>query len=180
MPQAVTHVLIALIVASLIRDFFIKRKGRRKFPLHYVLIAGIAGLLPDLDVVAYLGLSYFGIPLSEVHRTFTHTIFLPILFLILAFFTWKWSNRELGKHHMTLHGIFLMIALGSFIHLVLDAGIAGVIMPIYPISSYTIGFSLVSYLSPTLQGLFFPCLDAALLVLWLVYMEYRHRISDFI
>ena len=49
MPYAVTHVLVAIILAEIIRDYIVKDK--KKFPLHYILIAGIAGLLPDVDVV---------------------------------------------------------------------------------------------------------------------------------
>lgn len=180
MPQAVTHVLVALIVASLLRDVFVRKKKKGKFPLHYVLIAGVAGLIPDIDVAAFLGLHYFGFALNEVHRTFTHTLFLPLLFLVLAIVFWKFHNKELGKHHLTLHGVFLMIALGSFIHLALDAGVAGVIMPIYPFSDYTIGFSILKFIPEAFQNLFFPSLDAFLLVLWLIYLEARHRISDFI
>jgi membrane-bound metal-dependent hydrolase YbcI (DUF457 family) len=180
MPQAVTHVLIALIIVSLIRDFYISKKDKQRFPLHYVLIAGIAGLLPDIDIIAYYGLSFFGFTIAEVHRTFTHTLFLPILLLIIAGLTWKIKSKELGKHHLTFHMIFLMLALGSIIHLFLDAFLSGRIMPIYPFSQYMINFSVVSYIPANLQSLFFPSLDAILLVLWLVYMEYRHKISDFI
>ncbi len=53
MPQAVTHVLIALIIGSFVRDFYIKKKDKKKFPLHYILILGVAGLLPDIDVAVY-------------------------------------------------------------------------------------------------------------------------------
>ena len=83
MPQAITHILIPLILVGLFRDYFVKNK--KIFPLHYVLIAGIAGLIPDLDVAAYYLLSFFGYTLNEVHRTFSHNIFVPkILFFIAS------------------------------------------------------------------------------------------------
>tara|TARA_Y100000034_G_scaffold125404_1_gene174896 strand:- start:851 stop:994 length:144 start_codon:yes stop_codon:yes gene_type:complete len=47
MPYAVTHVLVAIIVAELLRDYW------KKFNLHYVLIAGIGGLLPDIDIIVF-------------------------------------------------------------------------------------------------------------------------------
>ena len=47
MPQAAAHILITIILIALIRDFYIRKK--KKFPLHYVLIAGLGGILPDLD-----------------------------------------------------------------------------------------------------------------------------------
>ena len=180
MPQAVTHVLIALIIASLIRDFYISKREKKKFPLHYVLIAGVAGLIPDIDIIAFWILNFFGFSLSQVHRTFTHTLFLPILLLLISLFTIKLKNKELGKHHLKLEMIFLMLALGSFIHLLLDAFLAGVIRPFYPFSTFAVGFSVIKYLPLQLQNLFFPSLDAILLVLWLMYIEWRHRISDFI
>jgi len=52
MPQAVLHILVPLILMALFKDYYDKRH-KNKFPLYYVLIAGIAGLLPDLDVAAF-------------------------------------------------------------------------------------------------------------------------------
>ena len=178
MPQAVTHVLIALIIASLIRDFFVKDK--KKFPLHYILIVGLAGLLPDIDIAAYWGLHWFGFALNEVHRTFTHSLFFPLATLILSGLTLKMKNKELGKHHLKVHTIFLMITLGIFIHLILDATVAGNIQPFYPFSDFTIGNNVTAFMPEPLDTIFFPSLDAALLVLWLIYIEWRHKISNFI
>ncbi len=180
MPQAVTHVLIALIIGSFIRDYYIKNKDRKKFPLHYILILGIAGLLPDIDVAVYWILYWFGFAYSEVHRPFTHNLFFPIVFIAISFITLKWKNKELGRHHLKIHTIFLMIALGIFIHLFLDAAVAGSIMPFYPFSDFKIGNNFVSNLPQPLNSIFFPSLDAALLVLWLIYIEWKHKISDFI
>ena len=180
MPQAVTHVLIALIIASLIRDYVISRKGRKSFPLHYVLIAGIGGLLPDIDIIAFWILNWFGFTIGEVHRTFTHALFVPLIFLIIGLLTSKLKNKELGRHHLKISIIFLMLGLGSFIHLVLDASIAGMIRPFYPFSNFFIGYSITNHLPMPLAQIFFPSLDAILLVLWISYMEWKHRISDFI
>ena len=178
MPQAVTHVLIALIIAELIRDYFVKDK--KKFPLHYVLIAGVAGLLPDIDIIVYWVLYWFGFSINEVHRTFSHNLFVPFIFLVIAGITWKFKSKELGKHHLKLHTIFLMIVLGVFIHLALDATLGGYIMPFYPFSAFSIGLNLVSALPPILQQLVSPTLDAILLILWLIHEEFRHKISSFI
>ena len=51
MPQAVVHVLFAIIALDLVRDYLIKDK--KKFPLHYVFIGGVAGLLPDIDIPVF-------------------------------------------------------------------------------------------------------------------------------
>ncbi len=51
MPHAATHVLIPVIILEVFRHYFVK--DRKLFPIHYVIIGGIAGLIPDLDVAAY-------------------------------------------------------------------------------------------------------------------------------
>ena len=178
MPQAVTHVIIALIIGSLVRDYLIKDK--KKFPLHYVLILGIAALLPDIDIAFYWILYWFGFTLEAVHRTFTHNIFVPLAFFILSLITIKTKNKEFGKHHVKLSIIFVMIAFGISIHLVLDATLAGYIKPFYPFNYKEIGLNLIDKLPSPLSDIFLPSLDAALLVLWLIHEEWKHKISDFI
>ena len=58
MAYAVTHMLIAMFAVELFRKFIIKYN--KKFPRYYILIAAIAGLIPDLDIAAYYGLYSFG------------------------------------------------------------------------------------------------------------------------
>lgn len=178
MPQSATHIIVALIAGSLIRDYDLKDK--KKFPLHYVLFAGIGGLLPDIDVAVYWILHWFGFTLGEVHRTFTHTLFFPLLLVLIALISTKWKNKELGKHHLKIHVILLMLALGSFIHIALDATLAGEIRPFYPLSDFAVGNDVTNSMPEPLDRIFFPSLDAALIIIWLVYLEWKHKISDFI
>ena len=117
MPHAVTHVLIAIIIGSLIRDYIVKDK--KKFPLHYVLILGIAGLVPDIDVAVYYVLSFFGFTMSQIHRTFSHNLFIPLLFVLLAGLFFSFKSEILGHKHLKLRNIFLITAFGIFIHLIL-------------------------------------------------------------
>jgi membrane-bound metal-dependent hydrolase YbcI (DUF457 family) len=176
MPQAVTHVLIALILADIIRDYIIKDK--RKFPLHYVLIAGIAGLLPDIDIVIFWIMNLFtSITVSEVHRVFTHSFIWPALFLIIASLTKNIKVAFLGKHKLRLNWIFYMLALGMFTHIILDSLFAGLITPFWPFSAERFGIGLIKN---NLDGTLLPGLDAILLIGWLVHEELKHRISDFI
>ncbi len=179
MPQAVTHVLIAIILLDIIRDYIIKKKNRNKFPMHYLIIAGIAALLPDIDIAVYWILKLTsGVALTEIHRTFTHALFLPAIFLLLGFLFWSFKSRTLGKHKLKLHSIFFVIAFGSFIHLLLDYLLSGYIMPFYPLSYASYGLNLVK-LTPWPETIL-PALDAILLLGWLVHEEIRHKISDFI
>src|SRR3989344_7222949 len=97
MPQAVTHIIIALIAGSLIRDYAVKEKKR--LPLHYILILGIAALLPDIDVAIYWILHWFGFTLSEVHRTFSHNLFVPLLFLAIAGLPGNLKIKNLGSNN---------------------------------------------------------------------------------
>ena len=95
MPQAVTHFLIPVILLELFRQIFIKDK--KSFPIHYVFIGGLAGLLPDFDVAAYYVLSFFGFTINEVHRTFSHNLFVPLFFILLSGIFYKFKNKELMK-----------------------------------------------------------------------------------
>ncbi len=177
MPHAVTHVLIVLILLELYRDHYSNKKA---FPIHYVLIGGIAGLLPDLDIAVFYLLSFFGYTINELHRTFSHNLFVPLFFVFLAIPFWKFKNKELGERHLKLRNIFLVIAFGIFMHLVLDALICGSIIPFWPFSSYRIGINLVKFAPSAWQESILPSLDAAILVLWLIHLERKHKISSFI
>jgi len=53
MPYAVTHALIPIILVDTVRDHVFKMK-RSFLPNRYVLLAGIAGMLPDLDLLFFL------------------------------------------------------------------------------------------------------------------------------
>ena len=180
MPQAVLHILVPLILLSLFKDWYDSKKGKKIFPLKYVLIAGIAGVLPDIDIPIFWILHFFGFTLDLVHRTFTHTIFLPIILLILFFITSKKAEVKVGRNKLGLNIIFLMIFIGSSIHLILDATFQGYIVPLYPFIYTQIGLNLTQYLTEPLDNLFLPSLEGALLVLWIIYLEYKHKISDFI
>ena len=166
MPNATTHILFALISADVIRDYIAKKR----FSLFFVLTAGIAGVLPDLDVGIYWLLNIFrDVPLSMVHRLFTHTIFVPLLFLLVAF---------LFKAKKKVFLFFLMVSFGIFTHLLLDATLSGMIMPVYPLSSFSIGLNLIP--GGEMGRTIILELDGVLLVGWLVHEYMKHNIRDFI
>lgn len=170
--------MIVIIILSIFRDYFVKNK--KTFPLHYVLMGGIAGILPDIDVAAYYVMSFFGYTISEVHRTFSHNLFVVLLFILLGLLMYSTKNSELGKHHLKLRNLFFVIAFGVFMHLLLDYLVQGSIMPLYPFSTAAFGLNLIKLIPLAWQNSFLPSLDAVLLVLWLIYIELKHRISDFI
>lgn len=179
MPQAAAHILIPLILVSLFRDYYIKKKNKKKFYLHYVLIAGIAGVLPDLDILIFWVLYFAGFSYNEIHRTFMHTLFIPLIFLLLSLLTLN-IKINFKKTKFNLGIIFLMIFIGSFLHLFLDAVLHGTIMPFYPFSHLSIGLNLLGYLPKSLEVIADSTIDGILLILYLIYLELKHKISDFI
>ena len=169
MPLAVTHILIPLVLADIYRDHFAKKK----FNLHYVVIAGIAGLLPDIDVAVFWIVNLFkDVGLNEIHRTFTHSLIFPLIFLFLAFLV---SNYEFKR--LKLRYVFFAIAFGALTHILLDGILSGTLMPFYPFSLEPFGLNLIGN---KLSGTFFTGLDAILLVIWLIHEEINHKISDYI
>lgn len=168
MPYAVTHVLAAIILVDLYRDYLAKHK--KYFTLHTVLIAGIAGLLPDIDIPLNYLLNFFGIHL--VHRTITHTPIFGFIFLIPGSILWYQK-----KHKQALH--FFVISFGILLHIFLDYSLAsdpGRIMLFYPISTSTYALNLLQNISQN----FFAGIDAIILLAWLWHEEMKHKISDFI
>ena len=169
MPQAVVHVLVVIILLDIIRDFILKNK--RSIPLSFIFIGGVAGLLPDIDIPFYWLLKNFmHLPVEWFHRTFTHSIFFPIFFLVIALIFVLLKNKRYSL-------LFSIITFGVVMHLVLDAIFAGQIHLFYPFSQSAFGLNLFSW-----GGLdaIAPGVDALLLLAWLFYIEWRHKISDFI
>lgn len=168
MPQAVVHVLFTIIVLDLFRDHILKDK--RKIPLHYIFIGGVAGLLPDADVPLFWLLNnFFGIDVPWFHRIFTHTFLFIAVFLLsaLIFFTF---NRKMSE-------VFGIIAFGVAFHIFLDWFFTGGIAPFYPFSDVTYGLNLFGMLKIPLAA---EGLEAIVLLLWLWHEEKTHKISDFI
>ena len=173
MPLAVTHVIATIIFLDLYRDYVAKKKGY--FTLHTILIAGIGGLLPDMDVPINWMLNSFGYT-SEImqHGGVTHTPLFAFLFLIPGIYLWKKK-----KHRHAVY--FLVITFGILLHIFLDYLIGGGayegIMWFFPFSLQAwkihILFALNLYDIPA-------AIDAIILVLWLWHEEVKHKIADFI
>lgn len=179
MPTAVAHLLIPIFLAAILRDIILK-KNKKKFPLHYVLIAGIGGVLPDIDILVYIFLGFFGFSLEQVHRTITHSLIIPLLFFIFSFATIPLKSKVLGKHKLKIHFILLALAFGIFMHIALDGFVQGDVHPFAPFSEYEFGLNLVQYLPEHMQGFAIPLFEGILLLLYFIYLEWRHKISDFI
>ncbi len=174
MPLAVTHVLFSIILVDLYRDYFTKHK--KYFTLHTLLIAGIGGLLPDIDVVFSMISKTFNLnmPWLLQHGGITHTLFFGLLFIIPGIILWK--KR---KHKQAMY--FHVITLGIFLHIFLDYLIGGGgfegIMWFFPFSLQGWKLHILKYFGMSNMP---QALDAIILLGWLWHEERRHKISDFI
>lgn len=184
MPQAVTHILFPILLMAIIRDFYLRKKDKKHFPLHYVLLSGLGGVLPDIDIPISFILNFLGISSWNIHKTFTHSLFFPltivVLFLIFLHSHEKAKICNLGKHKLKLSTIFLMLAIGVATHILLDSFFGEMAYFFYPFSLYDYSINLISLFPEALRGLVMPTLDGILLVIWLIYLELKHKISDFI
>ena len=167
MPLAVTHVLLAIIVLDIFRDYFIKKK--KLIPLHYIFIGGIAGLLPDIDIPVFWVVSLFKPSIDWFHGTFTHLFLIPLVILVASLVTYRYNKKA---------GILLGIISFSYgFHIILDFLFYGdAILPFWPIFNKSIN-GLIAYINlPALE----MGLDAFILLGWLWHEEKKHKISDFI
>jgi membrane-bound metal-dependent hydrolase YbcI (DUF457 family) len=165
MPNAVTHVLLALVLLSFFRHHFVKKKD---FPLYLVLIGGIAGLLPDIDILLYWFTS--GIfTMAEVHRLFTHNFIIPIAVFLFGLLIWRYKETA-GK-------VFMVVGFGWFLHVLLDGLLSGTVYLLYPFSG--VGFGLNLLPGTIFSGSLYAGIDAILLIIWLVYEYWQRNIKDY-
>ena len=168
MPQAVVHVLFTIVLLDLFRDHFLKNK--RKLPLHYIFIGGIAGLLPDIDVPLFWLLDNFlGFNVPWFHRMFTHTILFILIFLAIALIYLDFNKKA--------SILFFVIAFGVAFHIFLDWLLVGGIAPFYPFLDAIYGLDLIAR---TKLPLAIEGLEAIVLLAWLWHEEKTHKIRDFI
>ncbi|MBR9676775.1 hypothetical protein GOV04_01425 [Candidatus Woesearchaeota archaeon] len=161
MPNAVTHVIIAIVLVDLYRHYI----ANNRFGTNYIFLAGIAGLLPDIDIVLggfqklFTGKTFF------FHGGFTHIIALPLIILTVAIFFSVWEEKKIA---LALY----IIAFGWTLHIALDCLILGAYAPLFPF-----------YSGQICPGLFtnelMPALDAIILLAWLGHEQVKHKIKDY-
>ena len=175
MAYAVTHVIVAIVLIDLYRDYIAKKK----FSTWFVLIGGIAGLLPDIDVpLQWMATSFVGESVT-LHRIVTHSLVFVAVFLAIALFFHLQKRKKLNIFSKKIsYGnialFFAVIAAGWFTHIALDCGVArDYNLTWFP--GIPLGFCLHPFSGEALLGL-----DAIILVLWLIHEEWAHKIKDFI
>jgi membrane-bound metal-dependent hydrolase YbcI (DUF457 family) len=175
MGYAVTHVIIAIVLIDLYRDYIAKKK----FSTWFVLIGGVAGLLPDLDLpLGWLATAVVGETIF-FHRIITHSLFFVGLFLLLAIPFYMHRNLEMKvfKWRVPFEFIaifFTVIAFGWLTHIALDCMLAGDFsLTWFP--GHPLGFCIALFSEDALLGI-----DAIILMLWLIHEEWAKKIKDFI
>ena len=168
MPLAVTHVLLTIIIIDILRDHIIKNK--KDIPLKYVFYGGIAGLLPDIDIFLAWFVGNLGFYTSNFHRIFTHSLFLPLLFLVISVSCFLMKKNKISM-------LFGILSFGIFFHIFLDFVFTKDMLLLFPFLKTGYGINLFEKL-----GLYAgeAGLDAIILLVWLWHEEKKHKISDFI
>lgn len=172
MPLAVTHVLLTIILVDLYRDYLANHK--KYFSLHTVVIAGLAGLIPDIDIPISWILNSLGFSIKLLeHGGITHTPLFGLLFLIPAFIYLK-------KEHHKKAMYFFVITFGILLHIFLDFVFGGGdvhgIMLFWPISESAFKIHLLTKFGISILP---AAVDAVILLLWIWHEEAKHKISDF-
>jgi len=166
MVQAVLHIIIPLVILDLIRHYYFNKS----FPRYIVLIGGIAGLLPDIDVPISWILSLLTNTTISIHGQITHTVLFALPFLILSGILYtKTKKLFTKKDYKPL--IYLVIGMGILTHIFLDC-LAGGNSFLWPIST-------VNYCPTIIAQSIVPGLDAILLVLWLIHEETHNMVKDY-
>lgn len=163
MAYSVTHVILTIVILDLFRHYVF---GKLKFPRYWLLIGGIAGLVPDLDIPFSWIYNFFTGLAVDFHGTFTHSLIFPLIFLVLGGILYYKKNSKWA-------GICFVISAGWFLHLILDCGFGDPKEFIWPffINNFCPQWGIQPYAMH---------LDAIILVLWLVHEEVHKKIKDYI
>lgn len=164
MALAVTHIIITIVILDLFRHYLF---GQKKFSRYLLVVGGIAGLLPDLDVPLMWLYNYFTSTGIYFHGIFTHSLFfIPITISIAAFFHYQ-QKQEWAK-------IFYVISFGLFLHLFLDCTFGGYKTFFWP-------FDIATNFCPQWNSNTYAAgIDAIILVIWLAHEEVHKKIKDYI
>ena len=165
MALAATHVLVTIVILDIFRHYFF---GLKKFPRYLLIIGGIAGLAPDLDLPAGWFASWITGNHVYFHGLFTHTVLWPLVFLIVGGILHYRKNLQWAK-------IFYVISFGWFIHLPLDCIHTGYSDFVWPLAINTKSWCPQFDMSIYKNGI-----DAVILIIWLIHEEVHKKIRDYI
>ncbi|MAG20166.1 hypothetical protein CL618_01905 [archaeon] len=120
-------------------------------------------------------LSFFGYSIEMIHRTFTHSIWIVLFLVLIGLLV---NKVYIKKYKLKLSWVFYFLALGSFIHLMLDGILLGSVFLFYPFSFFEMSFNLIKIVP--WPDSFLAGLDAIILIVWLIHEDLKHNIRDFL
>ena len=167
MALAVTHIILTIALLDIFRHYVF---GLKKFPRYLLVVGGIAGLAPDLDVPLGWVLSLLTGTSVNIHGLFTHSLFFAVLFVIIGAVLQYYKNLKWAR-------IFYVIAVGWTFHIFLDClygadyGLGSLKLFLWPLQilpTFCPSWNLYPYAHST---------EAIILVLWLVHEEIHQKIK---
>ncbi len=163
MGLAVAHVLGTIILLDLVRHYI---TGKQGFPRYLLVVGGVAALAPDLDIPLSWLLSFFAQDYVNLHRIFTHSFSFAVLFGIVALVLYLKKDMKWSK-------IFVAIAVGWSMHILMDCFYGGFLPMTWPFNFITScpSWGLTNHSHS---------IDAILLVAWIVHEEIHNKIKDYI
>ena len=166
MAYSVTHIILTIVVLDLLRHYVF---GKQKFPRYLLVIGGIAGLLPDIDIPVGWIYNFFTGASVNFHGGLTHSIVFPVIIALVGLFLHFYKdNQKWAK-------IMYVIAFGLFFHSILDCMFGGYKTFFWPFFINKLTFCPQWGISGYAQSI-----DALILVVWLVHEEIHKKIKDYI
>lgn len=165
MALAVTHVIGTIFILDLFRHYVF---GKDKFPRYLLIVGGLAGLAPDIDIPLSWIASFITGSNVALHGVFTHSILFVVLFGLIGL-TFHYYKNEKWRN------IFYVIAAGWFLHSFLDCFFNPYASFLWPFNVDTLQFC-----PERVAGLYRSAVDAVILVVWLVHEELHNRIKDYL
>jgi hypothetical protein len=169
MALAVTHVILIIVLLDIFRHYVF---GKNKFPRYFLIIGGIAGIIPDIDIPLTWLINFFPQTTINIHGLFTHSLLFPVLFLIVgAALHYKKKTKWAG--------IFYVISAGWFFHLILDCLFYGPILD-SPLKNFFWPLPFFNFCPQWGIYQYAASIDALILIIWLVHEEIHKKIKDYI
>lgn len=163
MALAVTHIILTIAFLDIFRHYVF---GLKKFPRYLLVIGGIAGLAPDLDIPLSWIITLLTGTSVNLHGLFTHSIFFALVFLLIGLAFYYQKNLKWAK-------IFYVIAVGWTLHIFLDCfyGMDSTKLFLWP-------YQILPLFCPTWDLYQYAhSIDAIILVLWLLHEEISNKIK---
>ena len=172
MAFAVTHILITIIILDLLRHYYF---GKKKFPRYLLVVGGIAGLAPDIDIPLTWVWNAFTGSSGSLHGMFSHSLIFAAFFAILGCYLGSDLSFLKGKkQRKKWSNIFYVIAFGWMLHVFLDCLFGGYRHFLWPFGVDTLAFCPDFHLSSHAVSI-----DAILLVLWFIHEEMHGLVKDY-